>query len=268
MVKGVSIKFKSYRDTVTDILRITKFENEIKKHPVIILKPFISTNQEKSTSPAFVEQVLRFCLDHKSPEAQIFIAEGVDGEDTMDSFDKLGYKKLSEHYSIGLIDLNTADTEEMVNDEFLKFQPVMYPQVLKNSFLISLPKLSEDSELEMIGGLSNMIGAYPSKFYSTWFSQSKSKLKKVHSKYAIHDILRCKMPDVSIIDASAQGYLLIGSPLEIEKQAAKLLGKDWRNVQYLRLVDESFTNTLNWLAKKQEAKADKTEETQEQPKTI
>ncbi|MEK6928091.1 MAG: DUF362 domain-containing protein [Nanoarchaeota archaeon] len=259
MVKGVSIKFKSYKDSVSNILKITKFENEIAKHPVIVLKPFLRESAEKSTSPAFVEQVLRFCLDHKSPEAQIFIAEGADGEDTMELFDKLGYKRLVEQYSVSLIDLNTADTEEIMDDNFLKFQPLMYPQILKNSFLISLPKLSEDKELEMLGGLSNMIGAFPAKFYSNWFSPGKSKLKKVHPKYAIHDILRCKMPDLSIIDASAQGHIILGNPIEIEKQAATLIGKDWRSIQYLRLVDESFASTLNWLAKKQEAKAQKAE---------
>src|SRR3989344_3735260 len=175
MAKGVSIKFKSYSESVSNLLKLTKFENEIKKHSVIVLKPFLRDSVSASTPVAFTEAVLNYCLNNKSPEAQIYIAEGSDGEETMDVFDKLGYKKLAEQYSVSLIDLNTADVEEVKDDSFLKFGSIKYPKILQNSYVISLPKISADNELEMIGALSNMIGAYPARHYTGWFSKGKNK---------------------------------------------------------------------------------------------
>ena len=49
------------------------------------------------------------------------------------------------------------------------------------------------------------------------------------------------MPDLAIIDASAKGSLLAGQPLEMDKQAARLLGKEWKSIQHLKLLDESFS---------------------------
>ncbi|MBS3091556.1 DUF362 domain-containing protein [Candidatus Pacearchaeota archaeon] len=241
MAKGISVKLKSYQDTVPKLLSLIKLNEELKKHNKIVLKPYLSSDLAKSTKGEFVESVLQYCLKHKNPEAQIFIAEGADGASTMDLFDELGYKGLSEKYSIGLIDLNDAETKEIRDGGFLKFNRIMYPEILMDSFVISLPFLNEDAELEMIGSLSSMIGAFPSSFYKGVFSSKKKKIRKEPIKYAIHDILKAKMPDLAIIDASAKGSLLAGQPLEMDKQAARLLGKEWKSIQHLKLLDESFS---------------------------
>ena len=210
MTKGVSVKFKSYAETVSALLKVTKFENELKKHAVIVLKPCLRDTETASTSPQFVEAVLNFCLNNKNPETQICIAEGSDGIDTMEMFETLGYKRLAEQYHVSLIDLNNTDVEEIADDSFIKFQSIKYPKVLQNAYVISLPKLSLDKETEISGGLSNMLGAFPAKHYTGWFSKNKNKLRNEPIKYAIHDILRCKMPNTSIIDASEQGHILLG----------------------------------------------------------
>lgn len=252
MVKGVSIKFRSYSETVPKLLQLTKFENELKKHSTILLKPGLRNKQSTSTPVEFTEQVLKYCLANKSSDASVMIVEGSDGEDTEDMFEEQGYKKLAEKYSVGLIDLNTSEIEEIRDGEFIKFESIKYPKILLNSFIVSLPKLSQDSELEMNGSLSNMIGAFPSDHYQSWFAKRKNKIRREHSKYAIHDILRCKMPDTAIIDASDKGFIFLGNPLEIDKQAAKLLKGDWRSVQHLRLVDESFARDIEIQQRKQE----------------
>lgn len=243
MAKGVSIKFRSYSETIPRLLELINLGKEIKKHSKIVLKPYISpVESEKplSTSVAFVEQVLRFCLKNKNPVAEVFIAEGVDGADTMELFDKLEYSKLAERYSVGLIDLNNAEVEKIERSDFLKFQEVMYPKILKDSFVISLPPLIPDEEVTFIGSLSNMLGAFPSKYYRGFFSRTKSKLRKWPMKYAVHDILKCKLPEFAVIDSSEKGMILAGIPKDIDKQAAKLLGMEWKNVDHLRLVEESF----------------------------
>jgi hypothetical protein len=153
----------------------------------------------------------------------------------------VGYKKLAEKYSIGLIDLNNAESEEMQNGDFLKFDSIMYPKILLESFVISLPKIAVDPELEMIGSLSNMIGAFPLRYYKGLFSSDKTKIRRWPIKYSLHDILKCKVPELAIIDASEKGAILAGVPFEMDKQAAKLLGKEWRSISHLRLYEESFS---------------------------
>ncbi len=239
MVKGVSVKFQSYSETIPRLLEIIKFGSELKKHEKIVLKPSLRKAESKNTEPKFLEAVLKFCLENKNPEAQVFIAEGSDGQNTMDVFEQTGYKELSERYGVGLIDLNNAEVEE-VDWEFLKFQKIKYPKILLESFVVSLPVLALDPEVDITGSLANMLGAFPTRYYSGWFGADKKKLKAWPLKYAIHDILRCKMPEFGIIDASEKGVIFAGQPLEIDKQAAKLVGLDWKSVRHLRLVDESL----------------------------
>ena len=88
MVKGVSVKFTSYEETVPKFLNLIKFNEEIKKHKTIILKPFLDT-PENSTPIPFAEAILKYCLANKDAEAQVFIADGADGISTMELFDQL-----------------------------------------------------------------------------------------------------------------------------------------------------------------------------------
>ena len=240
MVKGASIKFISYEESIPKLLTLLKVPIELKKYDKIILKPYIK-NSESYTSPAFLESVLQFCSKHKNPVAEIFIAEGVDGLETTDLFESIGYQALAEKYSAGLIDLNSAEVEEVFNSEFLKFEKIYYPKILLYNCVISLPVLKEDEETEIVDSLTNMLGAFPAKHYSGFFSQKKNKIRKWPIKYSIHDILKCKMPNFSIIDASAHGQILAGISIEIDKQAAKLSGKEWKLIPHLKLISESFS---------------------------
>ncbi len=246
MVKGVAVKFKSYEETIPKLLDLINLKKELKKYDKIVLKPALvhSDNPELKeslgTPKEFVEAVLKFCLEHKNPVAEVFIAEGADGYDTEELFESYGYKELAEKYSVGLVDLNQAETEEVIDGEFMRFEAISYPKILKESFIISLPKLSEDSEIQLAGSLSNMLGAFPASHYKGFFSRTKNKIRKWPIKYSIHDILKCKMPELAIIDASHKGYILAGVPLEMDKQAAKLLNLDWRSVSHLKLMNEAL----------------------------
>ncbi|MFH1289960.1 MAG: DUF362 domain-containing protein [Nanoarchaeota archaeon] len=240
MVKGASIKFQSYIESVPKILGILKLQRELKKYDKIVLKPYLTNLLEESTSKEFVEEVLKFCLNHKNPVAEIFIAEGADGEDTTELFDSLGYTSLAEKYPISLIDLNKTEIEEVENYDFLKFSDIKYPKILLEGLVISLPKLAENEETEISGALSNMLGAFPADYYKGFFSSGKNKIRKWPIKYSIHDVVRCKTPEFSVVDASEYGAILAGLPLEIDKQSAKLLSKEWKEVPYLKLIDEQL----------------------------
>lgn len=238
MAKGIAIKFKSYGETVPKILDVIKLDKELVKHSKVVIKPFLRNTSSNNTPIEFIESVLRYVISNKNPDTSVFIAEGSDGEDTLDVFDRLKVKDIAERYSVGLIDLNHAETDEVQDGDFAKHSTIKYPKILLESFVISIPKLSEDAVLEMQGSLSNMIGAFPAKHYRGFLSANKTKLSKHHSKYNIHDIIRCKMPELAIIDASEQGQIIAGVPLDMDKIGAKLLGKEWKSVSHLRMVDE------------------------------
>ena len=244
VVKGVAVNFKSYEETIPKLLKLIKFDEELKKHDKIVLKPsLIPNDRESSTSSEFTEQILKFSMENKNPGTEIFIAEGCDGQKTTELFDEYGYTSLAEKYAIGLIDLNNTETEEIENSEFLRFDAIIYPKILLDSFVISLPKLNTSEEFGITGALDNMLGAYPARYYKGFFSSTKNKLNKHPKKYQIHDILKCKMPNFTLIDASEKSTLLAGQALEMDKQASKLLGIDWRTLPHLKLIDESFSET-------------------------
>ena len=251
MVKGAAIKFTTYQDSINKLLNLLKVGTELKKYDKIVLKPYVK-DTESYTPVAFLESVLQYCLANKNPVTEMFIAEGVDGYDTIDLFESIGYKTLAENYTIGLIDLNNTEVEEMINGEFLKLESIKYPKILLESCVISLPILKEDDEAEIADSLSNMLGAYPSKYYAGFFSLKKNKIRKWPIKFSIHDILKCKMPNFAVIDASEQGQILAGLPLEIDKQASKILGREWKSISHLRLIDESFTTKLIKQERKEE----------------
>jgi len=248
MAKGISIKFNSYQTTIPKLLDLINLGKELKKHSKIIIKPYIQPilEQASENNPStpiniqFVEAVLSYCIKNKNPVSEVFIAEGADGNNTMELFAQQGYTKLAEHYSIGLIDLNSTEVEEIFNNKYLKFPEIVYPRVLREAFVISLAKLSSSEELGLRGSLPNMLGAFPLDYYKGFFSNTKKRVKKWPLKYSIHDVLLCKMPDFAMIDASEKGAILAGMPFEIDKQASKLLGIDWKNVPYLRLIEENI----------------------------
>ena len=244
MVKGLSIKFRSYHETIPQLLKVIKLDEELKRHERIVLKPSLTLETSESTPLGLVESTLAFCVAHKHPSAEIFIAEGADGADTMSLFDAQGYRKLAERHGVSLIDLNNADCESVGNNQFVGFETIMYPSILKDSFVISLPVLRKDEQKELDGALSNMLGAFPARYYQGFFSKRKNKLSDFPLKYQVHDIVMCKMPELALIDASQQGVILAGKPLDMDKQAARLLGLDEGSVGYLRMIEETLASQI------------------------
>jgi uncharacterized protein (DUF362 family) len=242
MVKGLAVKLKSYEETIPKVLSLIKLADELKKHKNIILKVHLIPGQpENSTKIEFLEPIIQFCIENKSLGSDIIIAEGCDGAETRDLFDEWGFTRLAEKYSLGIIDLNEASSIEIQNPEFLRFKSIHYPELLLNSFIITVTPLRQHNELGLSASLDTMLGAFPGYKYRGFFSSTKKKLREHPTKYQIHDILKCKMPDLAIIDSNEKGFLITGKPLDMDKQAAKLFGLDWNSVSHIRLIDESFS---------------------------
>jgi uncharacterized protein (DUF362 family) len=244
MAKGAALKFTTYEETVPKLLGLVNLAKELPKHDKVVLKVSIKSDDPENpenTNVQFVEEVLKYCLQNKNPITEVFIAEGADGYDTLELFDSLGYRQIAEKYSIGLVDLNKTETDAVEMYKLLKFDKVMYPTILKESFIISLPSLAQSEECLVSASLSNMLGAYSARHYKGFFSKTQNKIRQWPIKYAIHDILMCKMPEFAIIDASSKGKIFAGIPLDMDKAAVKLMGISSTNVPYLSFIDETFT---------------------------
>ncbi|MEK6915811.1 MAG: DUF362 domain-containing protein [Nanoarchaeota archaeon] len=242
MVKGLAVKLKSYDETVPKVLSMIKLEEELKKHKNIVIKVhLVPGHPEDSTKIEFLEPLVQFCVANKSMGSSIILAEGCDGAETRDLFDELGFTKLAEKYSLGLIDLNESSSVEVQNPEFLRFRSIFYPELLLNSFVITATPARLHNELGISASLNTMLGAFPGYRYRGFFSNVKKKLRGHPLKYQVHDILKCKMPDLAVIDAGERGFLIMGKPLDMDKQVSKLLGLDWNTIPHIRLADESFS---------------------------
>lgn len=242
MTKGVSIKLASYQETIPKLLKLIKFEQELQKHDHIIIKPTLNENPALSTPRELVELIVAYTAKYKRDDATLALAEGADGLDTSELFESQGYRGLAEHYNVSLIDLNNVECEAIGKNEFVGFEEIMYPRVLKNAFVISLPAVRQDETMQLEASLSNMQGAFPARYYKGIFSRRKNKLDAYPLKYQVHDINLCKMPNFALFALTDKGVLLAGNPLDMDKQAATLLGMDWRSVGYLRMLDETTTS--------------------------
>src|SRR3989344_5948935 len=136
MAKGLAIKFNSYERSVHKILELVNLQKELKKYDNIVIKVPLNPDSENKLFINFGDSVLSFIMAHKNPVSSVYIAEGSDGADTMNLFENEGYSSLSEKYGVGLLDLNTSETEEIRDSEFLQFEEIYYPKILLNSFII------------------------------------------------------------------------------------------------------------------------------------
>lgn len=238
MVKGASIKFKNYKDSVGKILQVLGLGKELKKYDKIVIKPALEEGRE--VSKELVEEVLKFCVENKNAVGDVIIAEGCDGRDTWEVFEEQGYVKLAEKYDISLVDLNETQTEEIEKEEFLRFESIRYPSILLESFVISLAPLQEHDELVMSGTLSTMLSAFPARHYKGFFTKEKKKIKRWPLKYSVHDIIVCKQPEFGLLDCSAHGHIYAGQPFEIDKQASRFIVDNWTKIPYLKLLSETF----------------------------
>ena len=256
MVKGVSVKFGSYSETVPKLLRLIKLDQKLKRHERIVIKPLLTTDKDKSTNVDFVESLVSFCVQHKNPSAEVFVAEGVDGADTMEVYEQYGYRRLAENYGIGLVDLNKTACETIGKNEFVGFETILYPSILKDSFVISASPMRADEATVISGTIANMRGAFPARHYKGIFSARKNKLDGYPMKYQLHDIALCKIPNLGVIDGSSQQIMMAGQPIEIDKQMAKVLGLDAKAVGHLRMLEETLLQIQEKEAERAKAEKD------------
>lgn len=247
------INFVSFEKSVPEILQKANLAKLIKNQKRILLKPNLTTViPPPCTTPAeLIEEIVKFCRKH-SP-AEIIVAEGSGGCDTLKAFRELGYEKLAEKYQVKLVDLNREERINKENSQARALKKVKLPKIIFDCFFINVPVLKQHDEGILTCAAKNLFGIYLNSglikhFMPNWWNKSE-----LHFKYgvqeAVYDLNLYYPADFVLVDASIgqKGNEIHGSScrpplkklfagfdnLEIDRFCAPFLDLDPNSIPYL-----------------------------------
>lgn len=246
----LKIKFESYAESVPELLEKLGAAEALSGRSRVLVKPnLVNDSPPPVTTPvecceAVVEYVRR------CSSARVVIAEGCGAAeyDTPEVFEKLGYTELSERLDVPLVDLNHAPAVEIRRGDCRLFSSMRLPEIAFESFILSVPVLKAHSLAGITGTLKNMMGFAPPAFYQQGGHWKKSSFhRRMHE--SIVELNRYVTPELTVLDGRtglAEYHLggaecdppaevLVGGydPLAVDREAARLLGIDWRGVSHL-----------------------------------
>lgn len=244
------IRFKSYAESVPVLLDKLGAAAVFRGLKQVLIKPnLVNDSPPPVTTPvecceALVEYIRRYS------SARIVIAEGCGAADydTPEVFEKLGYARLSERLDVPLVDLNYAPAVEISRGGCRLFPSMRLPEIAFDSFILSVPVLKAHSLAGITGTLKNMMGFAPPAFYQQGGHWKKSSFhRRMHE--SIVELNRYVTADLTVLDGRTglAEYHLGGAecdppvemlaggydPLAVDREAARLLGIDWRGIPHL-----------------------------------
>lgn len=245
--------FTSFAESVPRALAAIGAEDVLPRQSRILIKPnLVNASPPPVTLPVAFAEALIDTL-RSATAAELVIAEGSgDRElDTGEIFRLHGYEELAARKGIPLLDLNEAPLVRLKNPSCEVFPVFMMPEILLDSFVISAAVLKAHSLADVTLSMKNMIGCAPPRHYQQGGHWKKSAFHaRMHE--AIFELNRYRRPDLAIIDGSvglAQhhlggpacdppvGKIVAGfDPVAVDAGGAALLGRDWRQVEHLRLT--------------------------------
>jgi uncharacterized protein (DUF362 family) len=248
--------FSSYGVTVSRCMAAGSAAGLFDKGRPVMLKPNLvnASPYPVTTPPAFCAAVIGFVREHT--DAPIVIAEGCGDAslETGEVFDRLGYGALAKELGVSLLDLNTASLI-CLNDAGCRLFPQMWlPEAVFEHVLISLPMLKAHSMCRLTGSMKNMMGLAPPEHYGGRYGSWKKAAFHHQLDEAVVALNRYRRPDFTVMDATLGladfhlggaccepplNRILAGADARaVDREAAGLLGMDWRDIGHLG--DEGF----------------------------
>jgi len=193
--------------------------------------------------------VINFVRRHT--QAPIVIAEGCGDArlETPEVFARLGYDALAKALDVGLLDLNTAPLKRLTDPACRVFPEMWLPAAVFEHVLISLPVLKAHSMCRLTGSMKNMMGLAPPERYGGRFGSWKKAAFHQDLDAAIVELNRYRRPDFTVMDATVGladfhlggaccrppvNRILAGRDARaLDREAAGLLGMDWREIGHL-----------------------------------
>jgi uncharacterized protein (DUF362 family) len=256
MDKAIVKEMNDYSSSINELLEELDFGGRLEGINRIIIKPNLLQDSPPpcTTDVGCVEAIIKY-IRIRNDRVPIIILEGSGGCDTSKAFETLGYKELAENHDVTLMDVDHSSLVKLENKNNRVYKEIYLPEIIFDSFLISVPALKDHLMTTVTLGLKNMIGLLHKKHYGNYWSYNRSDVHRVGVDEAIADLNDYIDIDLTIIDGrlGQEGSHLSGGraclpaksvviggydALEVDKSGARLLGHDWRDVRHLRMIDE------------------------------
>ncbi|WP_461211538.1 DUF362 domain-containing protein [Desulfocurvus sp. DL9XJH121] len=248
----VSVGFASFEASVPEVLDACGAGEFLAGRERVLLKPnLVMAKEPPVTTPvALTEAVARYVRAH-APGAEIVVAEGTGcGLETGEVFERLGYAGMAARLGLPLVDLNHAPLVRRENPACRVFPEMWLPELAFTHTVVSLPVLKAHSLSTVTGTMKNMMGFAPPEHYGggSYGAWKKARFHQ-YMHQSIRDLCAYVSPALTLMDASVGmaeyhlggpvcdppvGLLLAGAvPLALDREAARLLGLDWRTIGHL-----------------------------------
>jgi len=243
--------FTNWSEAVTPLLRQSGLLERLGSATTILIKPNLVENflPPITTPVALVAEIVGF-LSRERPKLRIVIGEGTGARDynTFHPFRELGYSMLAEELSLELLDLNEVPLRHLQLPQCRRWPEMFLPEILFDSFLLSVPVLKAHSLAGVTLTMKNMMGCAPPSHYEKGGHWKKSAFHD-DVQSAVLDLNRYRTPDFTVLDATVgmsvahlwgphcdppPGKLAAAAdPVAIDVYGAGLLRRNWRQIGHL-----------------------------------
>ncbi|MFO7760003.1 MAG: DUF362 domain-containing protein [Thermodesulfobacteriota bacterium] len=221
----------------------------------VLIKPnLVEALAPPVTTPVELVEALVDYIREKVPDVRIIIGEGCGSlaYDTFYCFKELGYTRLAEQKGVALLDLNVEKCVALKNSICRRWPVMMLPEIIFDSFLLSVPVLKAHSLASVTLTMKNMMGTAPPAHYQEDGAWKKASFHN-RMQESILDLNCYRTPDFTVLDASigmAESHLrgppcsppvnILSAgwdPVAIDAYGAKLLKKKWQNIGHIAKAD-------------------------------
>lgn len=243
--------FTDWRESVWRLLDQADLPAAIGAKRQVLIKPNLVENLKPpiTTPVGLVEAIVNY-LQAKDGGLKIIIGEGTGSRDydTFLPFRELGYVEMAERCGVELLDLNEEVLRTMQLPECHRWPEMHLPEIIFESFLLSVPVLKAHSLASVTLTMKNMMGCAPPSHYEKGGHWKKASFHD-NVQAAVLDLNRYRTPDFTVLDATVgmqeahlwgptcnppHRQLAAGrDPVAIDAYGADLLGRDWRQIGHL-----------------------------------
>jgi len=247
-------KFTGWRQ-VGPLLEMAGLDRALANARRVLIKPnLVADLPPPMTTPVeLVTELIKF-VQHDHPDLEIIVGDGCGSlkYDTGHVFARQGYTAMAAATGATLLDLNVAlPLRRLVNPQCRRWPEMYLPELLFNSFVISVPVLKAHSMAGVTLTMKNMMGTVPPVHYQQNGHWRKASFHE-NIQEAVFDLNQYRTPDFTLLDATVgmseahlwgpvcqppKERLVAGfDPVAIDACGAGLLGLDWRQIGHINLA--------------------------------
>ncbi len=254
MATVFTAKFTDWRQ-VGPLLDLARLAPALAHTGRVLIKPNLVADQPPpmTTPVALVSEIIKY-IRQAHPDLEVLVGDGCGSlkYDTCHVFAAQGYAAMAASLGVPLIDLNQAPLRRLAKLECRRWPEIYLPEVVLDSFVISVPVLKAHSMAGVTLTMKNMMGAAPPAHYQQNGHWKKASFHE-DIQAAVFDLNQYRSPDFTVLDATVgmpeahlwgplcqppKDRLAAGfDPVAIDAYGAGLLGLDWRQIGHISMAN-------------------------------